>query len=79
MKFLIDVNASRTLGKWLMEMGHDVIFVSDRNPQMKDEKILDWAVEEKRIVVTTDNDFEQMIWQREKLHCGMKAFGKFTS
>ena len=71
MKFLIDVNASRTLGDWLKQMGHDVIYVTDTDPQMSDEKILDWAVVSGRIIVTTDNDFEQMIWQQRKSHCGI--------
>ncbi|MDF5729794.1 MAG: DUF5615 family PIN-like protein [Rhizonema sp. PD38] len=57
----MDVNASRTLGDWLKQMSHDVIDVTDTDPQMSDEKILDWAVVSDRIIVTTDNDFEQMI------------------
>ena len=43
----------------------------DIEPQMEDEKILEWAVREQRIIVTTDNDFEQMIWQQQKSHCGI--------
>jgi predicted nuclease of predicted toxin-antitoxin system len=71
MKFLIDVNASRTLGNWLQEIGHEVVYVSDTDSEMIDEKILEWAVAEQRIIVTTDNDFEQMIWQQRKRHCGV--------
>lgn len=71
MKFLIDVNASRAIGQWLAALGHDAILVRDRNPQMRDEDILNWAVQEKRIIITTDNDFEQMIWQQGKSHCGI--------
>lgn len=70
-KFLIDVNASRSLGQWLIDMGHDVTFVRDTNPSLEDEKILEWAVKEGRIIVTTDKDFEQMIWQQGKFHCGV--------
>jgi predicted nuclease of predicted toxin-antitoxin system len=70
-KFLIDVNASRALGNWLLEKGYDVAYVSDINPQMEDEAILEWAVREQLIIVTTDNDFEQIIWQRQKSHCGI--------
>lgn len=71
MKFLVDVNASRNLGQFLSFIGYDLVYVSDRNPNMKDEDILRWAVEEQRIIVTTDNDFEQMIWQQSKPHCGV--------
>ena len=27
--------------------------------------------EKKRVILTTDNDFEQMIWQQQKPHCGI--------
>ncbi|WP_017319381.1 DUF5615 family PIN-like protein [Mastigocladopsis repens] len=71
MKFLIDVNASRALGNWLSQMGHDVVFVNGTDPTMADEQILEWAVRESRVIVTTDNDFEQMIWLQKKPHCGI--------
>lgn len=71
MKFLIDVNASRSLGKLLIAKGYNVVFVRDINAQMEDEAILEWSVREQRIVITTDNDFEQIIWQQQKYHCGI--------
>ena len=71
MKFLLDVNASGALLSLLIELGHDVICVRDVNPQMDDDDIIAWAVRENRIIITTDNDFEQMIWQQDKLHRGV--------
>lgn len=70
MKFLIDVNASGSTAKWLRDL-HDVVEVGQKDPRMPDEEILGWAVEEGRIVVTTDNDFEEMIWRRGLQHCGV--------
>jgi predicted nuclease of predicted toxin-antitoxin system len=70
-KFLIDVNASRSLGNWLVFKGYDVVYVSDIDPKMEDETILEWAVREQRVILTTDNDFEQMIWQQQKSHGGI--------
>jgi predicted nuclease of predicted toxin-antitoxin system len=71
MPFLADVNASGVLCQWLMEMGHDVARVGDRNPRMHDEEILRWAVDDKRIIVTTDQDFEEMIWREGRAHSGV--------
>ena len=71
MKFLVDVNASGSLSQWLREHGHDVVQVGNRDSRMPDEDILRWAVEEQRIIVTTDSDFEQMIWRQAKSHCGV--------
>ena len=71
MKFLVDVNASGAVARWLLEMGHDVEQVAAKDPRMRDEAILSWAVREGRIIVTTDQDFEAMIWRQEKAHCGV--------
>jgi len=71
MKVLVDVNASGPVARRLVDEGHDVAWVSERTPRMKDEKILRWAVQEQRIIVTTDQDFERMIWRKGKDHCGV--------
>jgi predicted nuclease of predicted toxin-antitoxin system len=71
MKFLADVNASGSLARWLISRNHDVVMVSEKNPRMTDEEILSWAVSENRIIVTTDKDFEEMIWRQAKPHCGL--------
>lgn len=71
MKFLLDVNVGGFLTDWLLAQGHDVAEVRHKDPGMKDEAILDWAFSEQRIIITTDNDFEEMIWRRNKTHCGL--------
>jgi predicted nuclease of predicted toxin-antitoxin system len=71
MKFLLDVNASGSLGRWLTEMGHDVVLVSSADPSMKDQDVLEWAVREDRIIITTDQDFERMIWLEGRKHKGV--------
>ena len=70
MRFLLDVNASGALAGWLMELGHDVVRVSDKDPRMTDEDILSWAVRNRRIIITTDGDFEELIWRESKPHRG---------
>ena len=71
MKFLVDVNASGALAHWLTDMGHDVVQVREFDAKMPDDKILSWAVQEQRIIITTDRDFEEMIWREGKQHCGI--------
>lgn len=68
MKFLLDVNVGGDIAQYLMSQGYDVDTVSGVNPRMVDEDILLWASREKRIIITTDNDFEQMIWLTRKPH-----------
>lgn len=66
MKFLIDVNAGEPAARWLEALGHETVQVAHRDHQMKDETILEWAVSEQRIILTTDQDFEEMIWREGK-------------
>jgi len=68
---LLDVNASGAVARWLLERGHNVVEVSQTDPRMSDDKILSWAVKDRRVIVTTDNDFEEMIWRQAKSHCGV--------
>ena len=71
MNFLLDVNASGVIARWLIQRGHDVAEVGNKDPRMSDDEILKWAVRERRIIITTDNDFEELIWRQGKPHCGV--------
>lgn len=71
MKFLLDVNASGAISAVLLELGHDITCVADVDPKMTDSAILEWAVKEQGIIITTDSDFEQMIWLQDKPHYGV--------
>jgi predicted nuclease of predicted toxin-antitoxin system len=71
MRFLADVNASGSLCQWLVEMGHEVLEVRTLDARMRDEEILRLAVAEQRIILTTDRDFEEMIWREGRSHLGV--------
>ena len=59
------------MAQWLIDRGHNVAEVGQKDSRMSDDEILNWAVRERRIIVTTDNDFEEMIWRQGKSHCGV--------
>lgn len=71
MRFLLDVNASGALSALLLELGHDVLAVRAVEATMADDLILAWALREQRIIITTDSDFEQMIWMQGRQHAGV--------
>lgn len=71
MNFLLDVNASGVVAQWLIHQGHDIVEVGQKDPKMSDNEILNWAIKEHRIIITTDNDFEEMIWRQGRPHCGV--------
>lgn len=50
MNFLLDVNASGVIARWLIQRGHDVAEVGHKDPRMSDDEILKWAVRERRIL-----------------------------
>lgn len=71
MRFLADVNAGGAVVRWLTEQGHDVVEVADTDPRMADGDILHWASGERRVIVTTDRDFEEMVWREARPHRGI--------
>ena len=71
MKFLLDANVAGSVSEYLQESGYDVAEVINEDPRMPDKAILAWALKENRIIVTTDKDFEEMIWQQGQHHCGV--------
>lgn len=71
MKFLIDVCAGKSVGDWLKSRGDDVIFVRDVDPRMADEKILKWANDDARILITVDKDFGYHIFYEGQSHKGV--------
>lgn len=71
MKFLVDICAGVSILKWLKERGHDILHVADQNPMMSDSDILDWALKEKRILITLDKDFQKLAFTVGKAHAGI--------
>ena len=61
MKFSTDVNASGALARWLLERKYDVLQVLDIDPRMADSEVLQLAWREKRVIITTDQDFKELI------------------
>jgi predicted nuclease of predicted toxin-antitoxin system len=52
-------------------MNHDVISIYDTNPGIADQQVLQKAVQEKRILITNDKDFGDMVIRKKKKHCGI--------
>ena len=69
MRFLLDVCASsRSLGASLIDLGHDVVSVRDREPGAADDALLALAYEEERVLVTEDKDFGELVFVRRQPH-----------
>ncbi|MGC9027875.1 MAG: DUF5615 family PIN-like protein [bacterium] len=69
-KFLIDVGASNKVEQWLQNRGYDVKCIRKINPRLTDVEILKIAVSERRMIITMDKDFGELIY-----HCGLAHAG----
>ncbi len=70
MRLLVDESSGRRLAALLAQEGHDVVYCGDALPRMEDAKILAYAEKERRILVTDDKDFGELVWR-----LGKPAFG----
>jgi len=70
-KFLVDVGVGNIVEAWIESQGFDVLRVRKINPKMSDTEILKIANKEKRIVITMDKDFGELVFASKKKHQGV--------
>ena len=73
-KFLADVNVEKPLVDYLSKQGYDIKWIPDYNCEMLDEDVLKLANGEKRILITNDKDFGDLIFLQKKLNVGTILF-----
>ena len=66
MQFLVDEGCDAIIVRTLRALGYDVEYVAEINPGMTDIAILQLGVDEKRIVITEDRDFSELIFRDSK-------------
>ena len=71
-KFLVDECVGLPTIILLRKLGYSVITVGETNLRGKtDLEILKWAIKEKRILITEDIDFANILLYPPKTHCGI--------
>lgn len=66
MKFLADECCDTELVTLLRSEGHDVLYVMEFKPGALDKKVLEKAFAEKRILLTEDKDFGELVYRLKK-------------
>ena len=66
MRFLADECCDTKLVSFLRKEGHDVVHISEQTTGISDEKILNDAYNEDRILVTEDKDFGELVYRLKK-------------
>jgi predicted nuclease of predicted toxin-antitoxin system len=75
MRLLVNENVTRTVIDELRHLGYDVVSVKESFPAEKDDVILAYAQDERRIVVTHDKDFGELAFRsRLPASCGVILF-----
>lgn len=71
MRFLIDRCAGRRVADFLSAEGHDVVHVAMLGADPGDSALLSLASQERRVLVTIDNDFQALIFRDARSHHGL--------
>ena len=71
MKFLIDECTGNGIAEWLSKQGHDALSILQISPGISDNEVLHLAAMDKRILITMDKDFGDMVFRNKKSHCGI--------
>lgn len=70
MKFLVDESTGLKAARALT-VHHDVVYVDDVSKGARDTDILKRALQEKRILITNDKDFGELIVRNREAHAGV--------
>ena len=71
MRFLADENCDFTVVRALRAAGHNVLCVSEITPRAEDSEIIKLADDEKRILLTEDKDFGQLVYSHGEKTLGV--------
>lgn len=71
LKFLADESLEYSIVLWLRKQNYDVISITEDFPSIEDEKVLEKATQEGRIIITNDKDFGDLIFLYQLPHKGV--------
>jgi predicted nuclease of predicted toxin-antitoxin system len=75
MRFLLDQNAEARIATFLNQLGHDATRVARDYPAgLPDERVLEIAHREQRVLLTNDKDFGELIIRNNLPHAGVILF-----
>lgn len=71
MKFLTDENISLEVVRFLRSLDHNVISIIEEFPSTDDLFVLEKAASSKRILITSDTDFGELVYHQKLHHKGI--------
>jgi predicted nuclease of predicted toxin-antitoxin system len=71
MKFIVDECVGPVVARWLRSKGHDAVSVFDDYRGVDDDEVIEKALAQESILVTSDKDFGEKVFREGKLHHGV--------
>jgi predicted nuclease of predicted toxin-antitoxin system len=69
--FLADEDVDQVVVAALRAAGYDLLYVAEESPGLSDSDILDRARAERRILITADKDFGDLVFRQRRLSTGV--------
>jgi hypothetical protein len=77
-KFFADPSGAGPVILALRQAGHDVLVIAEVEKRAVDERVIERALSESRVVITEDHDFGELVYARSRRSVGV-IFVKFQS
>lgn len=71
MRLVADESCDFTVVIGVRDAGHDVVSVTEQMPGVEDEKVIELAASERRLLLTEDKDFGQLVFAAAKENSGV--------
>lgn len=71
MNFLADESCAGPVIRALREAGHDIVAIAEVAKGATDEQVLERALNEKRVLITEDRDFGELVYARRRSSAGV--------
>lgn len=73
-KFIADVNIEKPIVDFLSKQGYDIKWIPEFDCKIADESLLEFANKEKRILITNDKDFGDLVFLQRRVCTGIILF-----
>ena len=70
-RFIVEMGVSKKVEEWLSTNDYDTKAIRDIDLRMKDRDVLKLAITEKRMVITMDKDFGELVFNSGLNHSGV--------
>ena len=70
-KFIADVNVEKAIIDHLIRKKYNVKWIADFDCEILDEELLNLADSEKRILITNDKDFGELVFLQKRISIGI--------